>query len=83
MDRTEISFNEGIMFFGSNCLNEGVGHDEENAIIGYDFNGTVAKICPRPWCMEVINTVAVDDLSRAEFDELTMAIQGASEYEDE
>ncbi len=83
MDREPISFMEGVMFTGSNCGNEGVGHDLENAIIAYDFKGQIARICARPWCLQVIDTIAVDDLTREEFDELTELIQGVSEYEDE
>lgn len=78
-----ISFTDGMVFAGSNCNIDGIGHDTNNPIIGYDFKGTVAKICPRPWCMEIMDEVAVDDLSREEFDELRMVIKGVSEYRDE
>lgn len=81
MDRERLSFLEGMMFVGSNCDN--VGHDEDNAIVGYDFKGMVAKVCPRPWCMEVIEYIAVDDLTREEFDELIAVIDEVSHNRDE
>jgi len=80
-DHERLSFTDGMMFAGSNCDN--IGHDEEDAIIGYDFKGMVAKVCPRPWCMEVIQYIAVDDLSGEEFDELMMVIEGVSQDRDE
>jgi len=65
-----ISFKNGVMFSQNPCDIPGIGHDLENLMTGYDLQGTVAKICPRPFCQEIIYHVAVDDLSRESFDEL-------------
>ncbi len=80
-NRKELNFENGIMFKGSNCEIDGIGHDIENAVIAYDFMGTVLHVCPRPWCMEVIDVVRVDDLTRKEYDELMNTIEYLSNHD--
>ncbi len=80
-DRREIRFDNGIMFKGSNCEIDGIGHDEENAMVAYDFMGTIIHVCPRPWCNEIIGVTRVDDLSRDEYDELMNTIRSLSNYD--
>ena len=71
--KPEPDFSEGFMALNSPC--EKIGHDEEHAFYGYDFAGTLAKICPRGFCYEVIDTIHVDDLSRDKYDELMKLIR--------
>lgn len=78
-EHESLKFSEGIMISGSNCEIDGIGHAETNVILAYDFKGTIARICPRPWCREVINTVAVDDLTSTEYDDFMALLHSLSE----
>jgi len=78
-EHQSLKFSDGIMISGSNCDIEGIGHSKTNIILAYDFKGTVACICSRPWCHEVINTIAVDDLTSTEYDELMSLLHSLSE----
>ena len=78
-DHDPFDFSEGIMLIGSAC--DQVGHDTENAIVAYDFRGSVARICTRPWCGMAFEVVALDDLAPEEYDELMAAINEISDIE--
>lgn len=75
------SFNNGVMFTQTPCQIAGIGHDLDNLMTGYDLQGTIAFICPRPFCLEIVSTMAVDDLPPDKFDELQALLKAAASSE--
>jgi len=74
---------DNLMFSQTDCDELGLGHDVENAFLGYDFKGTLVRFCPRPWCGQPFEYVQLDDLEKDEWDNLMEIIRNMSSYEPE